>query len=83
MNIHFYNLPSDPNGEPSILWVGEIVDPFIPFPREKLLLKLVDDREKIDIFLDKLLNMHTVENKKFQTPFLCTGAVINAAKQLI
>jgi hypothetical protein len=23
VNIHFYNLPLDPNGEPSIVWVGE------------------------------------------------------------
>lgn len=47
------------------------------------MLKLVEDREKIDIFLDKLLNMHTPENKKNQAPFLCTGAAISAAKQLI
>lgn len=27
--------------------------------------------------------MHTIENKKFQTPFLCTGAAIEAAKTLL
>lgn len=47
------------------------------------MLKLVDDREKIDIFLDKLVNMHTIENKKYQAPFLCTGAAIAAAKELL
>lgn len=64
VNIHFYNMNTDPNGEPTILWVGDIIDPFIPLPKEKLMLNLVNDREKIDIFLDKLLNFHTIENKK-------------------
>lgn len=47
------------------------------------MLKLVEDRERIDIFLDKLLNLHTIENKKYMPPFLCTGAAIQAAKSLI
>ena len=58
INLHFYNLPTDPNGEPSIVWVGEVNDPFIPFPKEKLMLKLIEDRERIDVFLDKLVAMH-------------------------
>ena len=65
------------------MWVGDIADPFVPLPKEKLFLRLVEDREKIDIFLDKLLNLHTVENKKYHSPFICTGAAISAAKQLI
>jgi hypothetical protein len=47
------------------------------------MLKLVEDRERIDIFLDKLLSMHLIETKKYQAPFLCTGAAISAAKQLV
>ncbi len=65
INIHFYNLSQDPNGEPNVMWVGEIMDPFIPYPREKLMLNLVRDRERIDIFLDKLINMHHLEQKKY------------------
>jgi hypothetical protein len=76
-------MPQDPNGEPNILWVGDIMDPFIPYPKEKLILKLVEDREKIDIFLDKLLTMHHFENKRYQQGFLCTGAAFSAAKQLL
>jgi hypothetical protein len=74
---------TDPNGEPTILWVGDIEDPFVPLPKEKLMLRLVEDREKIDIFLDKLPNYHTIDNKKSLSPFICTGAAISAAKQLI
>jgi hypothetical protein len=80
VNIHFYSLSHDPNAEPTIVYVGDLNDPFIPLPKEKLMLKLVDDREKIDIFLDKLLNLHTQEHKKYQSPHLCTGAALSAAK---
>lgn len=59
------------------------MDPFIPFPKEKLILNLVKDRERIDVFLDKLLLMHTAENKKSHLPQVCTGAALSAAKQLI
>jgi len=79
VNIHFYNMPKDPNGEPTIFWVGDINDPFIPFPKEKLILKVVEDREKIDIFLDKLLTYHTIDQKKTMASTIATGAVIGAA----
>lgn len=44
------------------------------------MLKLVEDRERIDIFLDKLFLLHNLENKKSQPPHICTGAAISAAK---
>lgn len=83
VNLHFYNMHSDPNGEPTILWVGDVQDPFVPFPQEKLMLNLVKDREKIDIFLDKLINFHNVEQKKNMPQAIATGAAVSAAKQLI
>lgn len=57
-------MPSDPNGEPTVLWIGDITDPFVPYPKDKLMLKLVEDREKIDIFLDKLLTFFNPEQRK-------------------
>lgn len=66
-----------------MLWVSDQQDPFVPLPKSKLMLKVVEDREKIDTFLDKILTMHTLENKKQQSPYLCTGAAIIAAKHLI
>jgi PII-like signaling protein len=33
----------------------------VPYPKEKLMMNVVDDREKIDIFLDKLVTMHNAE----------------------
>ena len=82
VNIQFYTIPLS-GGEPTLLWVPDITDPFVPLPKAKLMLNLVADRERIDTFLDKLLVMHTPEHKKYQSPFICTGAAIQAAKHLI
>ena len=82
VNIQFYTIPLS-GGEPTLLWVGDITDPFVPLPKEKLMLKVIEDRERIDTFLDKLLVMHTPEHKKYHSPFICTGAAIQAAKHLI
>ena len=59
--LQFYNMPSDPNGEPTIMWVADVESPFVPFPKSKLMMNVVNDREKIDIFLDKLINFHNIE----------------------
>lgn len=61
MNIHFYNIPKNPNGEHTLLWVGDINDPFVPFPRERIMMNVAEDREKIDMFLDKVVTLHNVE----------------------
>ena len=82
VNIQFYTIPLS-GGEPTLLWVADITDPFVPLPKSKLMLNLVEDRERIDTFLDKLLVMHTPDHKKYQSPFICTGAAIQAAKHLI
>ena len=82
VNIQFYTIPLS-GGEPTLLWLPDITDPFVPLPKAKLMLNLVADRERIDTFLDKLLVMHTPEHKKYQSPFICTGAAIQAAKHLI
>jgi len=44
------------------MWVGDTEDPFVPYPRQKLMLNLAEDRDRIDAFLDKLLMMYTAEN---------------------
>ncbi len=55
--ITFYNV--GPSGEISLLHVGEVDDPFIPLPLNRLLLDIGKDREKIDTVIDKIFNMFT------------------------
>lgn len=80
--LQFYDIPIDPNGEPTILWVADTEDPFVPFPRQKLMLNLTADRERIDAFLDKLLIMYNNDSRSNIPTFSCTGAALSAGMQL-
>ncbi len=83
MNIHFYNIPRTPGGEHALLWVGDVSDPFVPFPKERLIMNVAEDREKIDMFLEKIITLHTFEQKKNLVASIVTGAAISAAIQLL
>ncbi len=47
------------------------------------MLQLVPDREKIDIFLDKLLTLHHPEQKKNMPAAIATGAALGSAMHLV
>ena len=83
IHIHFYSLPQDPYGEPTVLWVAEVQDPFVPYPKDKLVLNVANDRERIDAFLDKLVNLHQTEQKKNMPACCVTGAAVAAASSLL
>lgn len=57
-------MPQDPNADPTILMVTDVDDPFAPGPRDRLMLNVKDDRERIDALLDKLLTLYNVEARK-------------------
>jgi hypothetical protein len=63
-SMQFYHLPIDPNAEPSVFWVSDVDDPFVPFPREGLMVNVKDDRERIDAFLEKLVALYYTEARK-------------------
>lgn len=81
--MQFYKLSADIDAEPTILWVGDVSDPFVPFPKEGLMLNLVDDREKIDTFLDKLIAMYYTESRMKGKITTCAGAAASACKQML
>ena len=62
--IQFYGIAQDPNDEPKIYWVGDVEDPFAPCPASTLMLSLVEDRERIDAFIDRLVLMYHIEDRK-------------------
>jgi len=49
-------------GEISLLHVGDLENAFIPLPQNKLLFDLTDDRERIDILIEKLTVMWATPN---------------------
>jgi len=73
-------LSTDIDAEPTIFWVGDVGDPFVPYPKEGLMLNLVDDREKIDTFLDKLITMYYTDSRMKGKIISCPGPAISACK---
>jgi len=53
--LNFYNIPQDLNNDPQLVIVADIDDPCCPIPKEKMFLSVLNDREKLDYILEKLL----------------------------
>ena len=85
VTISFYVMSSDANGEPQILQVGDINDPFVPLPASKLLMNVAEDAERIHALIDKIYNMHSDEHYAHgrQLTSIATGAAIVAGKNLL
>jgi len=63
--------------------VGDVDDPFVPYPKEGLMLNLVEDRERIDTFLDKLITMYYTDTRMKGKIASCPGPAISACKQML
>ena len=73
-------MSNDIDAEPTIFWVGDVSDPFVPYPKEGLMLNLVEDRERIDMFLDKLITMYYTEARMKGRINTCPGPAASACK---
>ncbi len=67
-------------GDLRIIWVTDIDDPFVPLPKQELMLKLKEDRDRIDFLLDKLVSMYFTEARKNLPIYTCQGAAMSACK---
>ena len=78
-------MPQDPNGEPQILQVGDLNDPFVPLPASKLLMNVTENGERLYALLDKIYNMFGEEHYATgrQSNQVGTGAAIKAATSLL
>jgi len=65
------------------MYVSEINQPFAPLPLSALFLSVLNDKERIQVFLDKLLLMHNEDAKKNLPHGICSGAAVVAAKMLL
>ena len=68
-----------------ILQVGDINDPYIPMPANKLLLNVTEDRERLLALLDKVYNMYSEEHYATgrQVTSIATGAAVKAATMVL
>ena len=70
----------DPDADLKVMQVGDLQEPFTPFPAETFLLNVQTDRERIDAFLDKLITIYHTEEKKKSPIQTCMGAAMSSCK---
>lgn len=61
--VQAYQIPNL-ESDPKVVILCDETTAFIPVPSSTLLLNLVDDREKLDYLLEKIQDLHNIENNK-------------------
>lgn len=79
-SLHYFSIPRDDsgNGEPSMMVVSDLDEPFLPTPVD-LLVTLTECRENIETFLGKLQEMF----QSTQNAGSCMGSALRAGHKLI
>lgn len=79
-SLHFFNIPRDgtENADTKMLVVSDLEDAFLPTPQD-LLVTLVECRENIENFLDKMQEMF----QNTQNPGSAMGSALRAGHKLI
>ena len=79
-SLHYFSIPRDDseNGEPSMMVVSDLEEPFLPTPVD-LLVTLTECRENIENFLGKLQEMF----QNTQNAGSCMGSALRAGHKLI
>ena len=63
--------------------IGDLDDAFAPLPMSRLGLNVVLDRERIDLFLDKLIALYQTEDRMKLPNVNCFGAAMAASIDLL
>lgn len=81
--IQVYRMPDDLENGPISYQICDVHDPFLPVPKDQLMLNLTKDRAKINLLLEKLPEMHTKENSKHKQAALNMSSAYILAYELL
>ena len=84
--MQFYVMPQDIEGEPQILQIGDVQDPFVPLPASKLLMGMgAEDCDRVYALIDKIYNFYSEDyySQGRQVTSIATGAAIVAASKVL
>lgn len=81
--VHWYNFPNNIEHGPKIHIACDAEDPFLPIPTSELMLNLENDRQKIDILLERLSEIHTAEETKSKELKLNLSSAISMAADIL
>ena len=81
--VQCYQVPDDLEKGPITHQIWDLHDPFLPVPVESLMMNLSTDREKIDVLLQKLTEIHTIEESKFKSIALNLSSAFLLAYEIL
>jgi protein transport protein SEC24 len=81
--VQCYTIPEDLERGPVTHQICDSLEAFLPVPSSEIMLNLTNDREKIDILLEKLLEIHTQEEAKHKIPFLNLSIAFALAYEIL
>ena len=82
----FYAFASEKAVDPSVIVMGDIFSPFCPLPKSKLLLNVKTCRQQIELILDKVLVLHSIQSKalpRFGSSGSCAGSALKSAVDIL
>ncbi len=77
-NVQFFTVSPGASGEPSVVFMTDIVNPFAPLPKSRLLLNVKNNRAQIEQVLDKIGSTFDASGK-YRSPMSTTGSCGGAA----
>ena len=81
--MNCYTVPDDLERGPHVHQICDREDPFLPAPLDALMLNLANDRAKIDLLLEKLPEIHTMENSKHKLAALNLSSAFHISYEML
>ena len=84
-SVQFFSFTSELSGEPSIVYVSDVINPFCPLPRSSMMLNVKNCRSQIDSILDKIALSNDPSEKSRPPRYSgsCGGAALKSAIELL
>lgn len=81
--VQCYIVSDDPSKAPTMYNCSDMTDPFLPVPTSHLMLNVVTDREKINLLIEKLPEIHKSEDAKHKIAALNLSSAFAIAYEIL
>jgi len=77
-SVQFFTTSVAASGEPSVVFMTDVFNPFTPLPKSKLMFNVKNNKAQIEQILDKIANTFD-SSGKYRSPLSTTGSCGGAA----
>jgi len=85
-SVQFFTTTAGSSGEPTVVFMTDIMNPFAPLPKSRIMFNVKNSKAQIELILDKIAATFDTSGK-YRTPLSttgsCGGAALRSAIELI